>query len=91
MLVVAAFDGRDPKRDLLSFQDDFMLADMAIVQGRIERLRESVKKAKPNRDQELAELHALEPMLATLEEGKSLHGYQDGRRAGQGRRAASAC
>jgi ribosome-binding ATPase YchF (GTP1/OBG family) len=76
VLVVAAFDGRDPKRDLLSFQEDFMLADMAILQGRIERLRESVKKAKPTRDQELAELHALEPMLAVLEGGQSLLGYK---------------
>jgi ribosome-binding ATPase YchF (GTP1/OBG family) len=76
VLVVAAFDGRDPKQDLTSFQEDFMLADMAILQGRIDRLRESVKKAKPTREQELAELHALEPMLATLERGQSLLGYK---------------
>ncbi len=76
VLVVAAYDARDPKKELISFTDDFMLADMAILQGRIERLRESVKKAKPNRDQEVAELHALEPMLATLESGQSLMGFK---------------
>jgi len=38
----------------------------------VEKLRESVKKPRPNRDQELAELQALEPILAQLENGVSI-------------------
>jgi GTP-binding protein YchF len=72
VLVVAAFGGADPRKDVPGFQEDFLLADLEIVQGRVERLRESVKKPRPNRDQEIAELAALEPLLATLETGTSL-------------------
>jgi len=38
----------------------------------VERLRESVKKPRPNRDTELAELAALEPLLKALEDGTPL-------------------
>jgi ribosome-binding ATPase YchF (GTP1/OBG family) len=58
--------------DLASFREDLLLADMEIVSGRIERLRESVKKPRPNRDQEQAELAALERVLAAIEAGKPL-------------------
>jgi ribosome-binding ATPase YchF (GTP1/OBG family) len=70
VLVVAAFGGADWRQDLGRFDEDFLLADLEIVTGRIERLRESVKKPRPNRDQELAELAALEPLAATLEAGR---------------------
>jgi ribosome-binding ATPase len=53
--------------------EDFLLADLEIVSGRIERLRDSVKKPKPNRDQEQAELAALEPLVPVLESGTPLH------------------
>ncbi|HEV3023387.1 MAG TPA: DUF933 domain-containing protein [Pirellulales bacterium] len=74
VLVVAAFArDSDPLADVASFDEDFLLADLEIVSGRIERLRESVKKPRPNREQELAELAALEPVLKALESGKPLH------------------
>lgn len=72
VLVVAGFGGSDPLADLASFHEDALLADMEIVSGRIERLRESVKKPRPNRDAELAELAALERVLAALESGQPL-------------------
>jgi ribosome-binding ATPase YchF (GTP1/OBG family) len=72
VLVVAAYDGTDWRKDLSRFDEDFLLADLEIVSGRIERLRDSVKKPRPNRDQELAELAALEPLAATLEAGRRL-------------------
>jgi hypothetical protein len=72
VLVVAGFGGADPLADLASFREDLLLADMEIVSGRIERLRESVKKPRPNRDQEQAELAALERVLAAIEAGKPL-------------------
>lgn len=72
VLVVAAFAGADAGRDLATFEEDLLLADMEIVTGRVERLRDSVKKPRPNREQEQAELAALEPLLAALEDGKAL-------------------
>ena len=72
VLVVAAYAGADPLAELASFEEDLLLADMEIVTGRVERLRQSVKKPRPTRDQELAELAALEPLLEALESGQAL-------------------
>jgi GTP-binding protein YchF len=72
VVVVAAFDGGDPVADLASFDEDLLLADLEILAGRVERLRESVKKPRPSRDQEQAELESLEPLLAILESGQAL-------------------
>ncbi|MEX0977597.1 MAG: DUF933 domain-containing protein [Pirellulales bacterium] len=73
VLVVGAFErGSDPLAEVDGFADDFLLADLETVSGRIERLRESVKKPRPNRDAELAELAALEPLLKALESGTPL-------------------
>lgn len=72
VLVVAGFGGADAQADLESFREDLLLADMEIVSGRVERLRENVKKPRPNRDQEVAELAALERVQAALETGKPL-------------------
>ena len=49
VIVVAAFDRSDPLADLARLADDLLLADLAIVAGRVERLRESVKKPRPSR------------------------------------------
>ena len=73
VLVVAAFRG-DPLGDLAKFDEDFLLADMEIVSGRIERLKESLKKPHPKaeREHEHHELTALEPLLTKLESGQHL-------------------
>ncbi|MEX0612978.1 MAG: DUF933 domain-containing protein [Pirellulales bacterium] len=70
VLVVPAFDRDDPLADLEGFREDLLLADMEIVAGRIGRLTESVKKPRPNRELELAELAALQRVLAALEAGR---------------------
>ena len=72
VMVTAAFSGADPVRDLAGFQEDLLLADLQIVEGRVERLRDSLKKPRPTREQDLAEIAALEPLHAALESGKSL-------------------
>lgn len=72
VLVVAGFGGADPLADAQAFAEDALLADLEIVSGRVERLRESTKKPRPNRDQELDELAALEGVLAALEADKPL-------------------
>ena len=69
--VIGAFDGSDVEADLNGFEEDLILTDLEIVAGRVERLRESLKKPRPNRDEQKAELEACEPVLAALEDGKS--------------------
>ena len=45
MLVVGAFNSvSDPVGELARFEEDLLLPDLEIVTGRVERLRESVKK-----------------------------------------------
>jgi len=75
LLVVAAFGGGDPLADLARFDEDFLLADMETVSGRIERLNASLKKPrkKEDREQEEREIAALAPLLARLESGKQLN------------------
>lgn len=72
VMVVAGFGGNDAAADLQRFDEDLLIADLDIVGGRIERLRDQVKKPRPNRDELQTELVALEPLLAHLESGKSL-------------------
>jgi ribosome-binding ATPase YchF (GTP1/OBG family) len=76
VMVIAAFDGADPAADLQSFEEDLLIADLDIVTGRIERLREQVKKPRPNRDELQAELEALLPLQEALEQGQALHTLQ---------------
>jgi ribosome-binding ATPase YchF (GTP1/OBG family) len=70
--VVGAFDQADFQADLDGFEEDLLLADLEIVAGRVERLKDSVRKPRPNRDEQIAELAAIEPILETLEAGKPL-------------------
>ena len=73
VIVVAGFGDHDPAADLSSFEDDLLIADLEIMNGRIERLKESVKKPRPNRDELIKELAALEPLQELLENGQRLH------------------
>ncbi len=74
MIVVLGGHERDsnPASDAARFAEDLVLADLQIVSGRVDRLRESTKKPRPGRDQELLELAALEPLVDVLESGKPL-------------------
>lgn len=72
VVVVGAFLGASPQEDVESFDEDLLLADLEIVSNRVERLRDSVKRPRPNRDKEMAELAALEPIVAALESGRAL-------------------
>ncbi len=82
IVVVAAFDGTDPRGDLASFQEDLLLTDLEIVSGRIGRLRESIKKPRPDRKEQEAELAALLPIKEMLEAAlkakPAAQGQQDG-------------
>ncbi len=70
VMVIPAFSGADAAKELASFAEDLLLADLEIVTGRVERLQESTKKPRPNREAELADLAALEVLQAKLEAGE---------------------
>ncbi len=70
LIVVAAFGGNDPKKDLATFQEDIQLADLEIITGRIGRLEESIKKPRPDRDEQKAELELLKRIQAAIENGQ---------------------
>ena len=73
VIVVGVFAGCDLEADLQSFEEDLLIADLDLMTTRIEKICESVKKPRPNRDKDIAELESLEPLLKELEAGKPLH------------------
>lgn len=75
VIVIAAFAGHDAASDLTRLDDDLLLADLDILAGRIERLREQLRKPRPGREKDQAELELLLPLLAELEAGRPLHRY----------------
>lgn len=72
IIVLDAFQSDAAAADLANFDDDLLIADLDIVSGRVTRLREQVKKPRPNRDELQKELAALEPLLEALEAGSQL-------------------
>lgn len=58
-----------PLRDFSQLEDDFCLADLAVVEKRIERLEKDIKKGRKDLAEELA---LLTKSRAVLEEGKPL-------------------
>ena len=73
VIVVAAYGGADGLADLRNFEDDLLLADLDIVSGRIERLRDQANKPRPDREELHKELALLEPLQALMENGQALH------------------
>jgi GTP-binding protein YchF len=71
-VVVAAFSGSAPAKDLASFEEDLALADLEVVSGRIGRLEDQIKKPRPDREQLKAELELLQRLQPALEGGRAL-------------------
>jgi ribosome-binding ATPase YchF (GTP1/OBG family) len=69
VMVVPTFSGTDPKAELAGFAEDLLFTDLDIVLRRIEKLQDSLKKPRPNKEQEAAELAALQTLQAQLERG----------------------
>jgi GTP-binding protein YchF len=72
VMVVAAFGGSDPAADLRNFDDDLLIADLDILSGRVERLKDQLRKPRANKEKDQEELDLLTPVLAELEAGRSL-------------------
>jgi ribosome-binding ATPase len=75
VMVVAAFGSSDPAADLRNFDDDLLIADLDILSGRVERLKDQLRKPRANKEKDQEELDLLVPLLAELESGKPLHTY----------------
>ena len=73
--VVGLFSGGDPVAEVQDFVTDMVLADMQVVNNRIERLKKDVTKPVPNRAQIQEELDSLLPIAAKLEAGETLHDF----------------
>lgn len=74
--VIGEFAGHDPIKDLASFTDDIVLADLQVVSNRIDRLEKDVKKPRPDRDELKAELEAIQPLADKLNAGEMLMGME---------------
>lgn len=70
--VIGAYAGGDPVADAQSFEDDLILADLQVLQNRIERLELNVKKNRPDREQSQEELTLIKPIEGWMQEGKRL-------------------
>lgn len=75
VIVVAAFGGTEAAADLQNFDDDLLIADLDILTGRVERLKDQLRKPRADREKDQEELDLLVPLLAELEAGKPLHSY----------------
>src|SRR5437762_9735941 len=63
-------DDADPLRDVATFETEFILADMAVVESRLEKIRKQIGRA--NDDLMKRELPVLEKCLALLQQEKPL-------------------
>ncbi len=75
VLVAGGFGGKDPKAEYQSFYEDLLLADMELVERRMERVNESLGRkalAKEERDKLTFELETLQKINAGLEAGRPL-------------------
>src|SRR5213078_1677040 len=72
VMVVAGFGGNDPAADLRNFDDDLLIADLDLLSGRVERLKDQLRKPRANKEKDQEELDLLTPLLAELEAGRSL-------------------
>ena len=74
MCVVPVFEGSDLKKEMASFEEDLMLADLELVMNRIERLKGPQKRnlSKAELDKVAFELETLEMVQAALESGQPL-------------------
>ena len=74
LCVVPVFEGADPKKEMLAFDEDLILADLELVANRADRLKVPQKRtfSKADLDKIAFELATLEMVQAALESGQPL-------------------
>ena len=70
LIVLAGYSGADPAKELAAFHDEMLFADLSVVTNRAERLESSVKKRRPDWEQQEKELAIVKRIQTTLEEGR---------------------
>jgi ribosome-binding ATPase YchF (GTP1/OBG family) len=70
--VVGVFAGSDPVADARAFEDDLVLADLQVVNNRVERLKKDITKPRPDREELHKELDALKPIVECLDNGRAV-------------------
>ena len=70
LIVLNGFTGGDPAAELNAFHEEMLFADLSVVTNRVERLEASVKKHRPDWEQQEKELAIVKRIQATLEDGK---------------------
>jgi ribosome-binding ATPase YchF (GTP1/OBG family) len=69
LVVLKGYEGEDVQKQLDTIRSEFLLADLDVMQKRIEKLKGDTKKSLPNRDELLKELSVLEPLLEAVSGG----------------------
>ncbi|HXG63079.1 MAG TPA: DUF933 domain-containing protein, partial [Planctomycetota bacterium] len=69
LAVLKAYEGEDPARQLEALRSELVLADLDVMQKRIEKLRADTKRALPNREELQRELAVLEGLLEAVSGG----------------------
>jgi GTP-binding protein YchF len=72
LIVLGSHAGGDPAADLSAFRDELLFADLGVVTNRAERLEASVKKPRPDREQQLKELELVKRVMAVLDAGETV-------------------
>jgi GTP-binding protein YchF len=70
LIVLSGFSGADPAAELTAFREEMLFADLGVVTNRVERLEASVKKHRPDWEQQEKELSIVKRVQAVLEDGK---------------------
>lgn len=70
--VIGVYSGCDAVADARAFEEDLMLADLQVLQNRLERLKASIGKNRPDKEECQKELTLIEPIEAALSAGKLL-------------------
>lgn len=85
LIVLRAFEGEtasserpglDPAVDAAEFQTRLALADMQLVEKRLERLEKQLKRHSPEHETELKEQELLRRLLPLMEEGRQLSDFE---------------
>jgi ribosome-binding ATPase YchF (GTP1/OBG family) len=72
LVVLGGYTGGDLADELKRFREELLFADLEIVTGRVERLRDQLKKPRPakQREADQAELEILERVIGVMEKGQ---------------------
>lgn len=69
LAVLKGYEGEDVAKQLENIRSEFIVADIDVMQKRIEKLKVDTKKGLPNREELVKELAAMEPLLEAVAGG----------------------